>query len=216
MITFNNVGRAYRNKNGEIQWVVRNFSARLPTGLSVGILARPDSGKTTLINLVAGNELPSEGSIKRGGLISWPFGFKALLNNRLNGRQNLRFLTDSYGCDFKKAYDFVADFSNINKYMDTPLSRYTPDMRHRFATGLFFAMNFDRYLVDDNFLAGSIEFRQKCIDYIDSQRDKISFFIATQNPQLVLKYCQVGGVLDKGQVTLYDSVPEAIKAFRNK
>jgi capsular polysaccharide transport system ATP-binding protein len=213
MIAFEKAGKAYRNRKGEISWVFRDFTALFPTGVSTGILSPRGQGKTTLIELAAGNEPPSEGRISRQGRISWPYGSKSSISNRLTGKQNLRFMTDVYGRNFGAAYDFVADFADLGRYLDAPVRQYNFEMRARLSISMLFAMDFDYILVDDAMDGGDNSFRKKCSEYIEANQDRLTFFIASSNPQIVTKYCQSAGVLNEGQLTLYDDVNEAISEF---
>lgn len=213
MISFENAGKAYRNRKGEVSWVFRNFSAVFPDGTNVGILTPRGQGKTTLISLAAGNEYASEGRVSRQGRISWPWGFKSNIAARLSGRQNLRFLTDVYGRNFGKAYDFVAEFSDLGRYLDMPMRQYNNEMKARLSISALLAMDFQHILVDDSMEGGDNTFRKKCAQYLEDNRDRLTFFIATSNVAVVSKYCQVAGVLNEGRLMLYDSMEEAIEEF---
>lgn len=213
MISFENAGKAYRNRKGAISWVLRNIDASFLDGRSTGILAPHGQGKSTLIALAAGNEPPSEGRIYRQGRVSWPFGFKGNLSNKLTGRQNLRFLTDVYGRNFGQAYDFVQEFCDLGRYLDAPLKQYNNEMRQRFSIGALFAMQFDYLLVDETMEGGDSAFRKKCAHYLEDNLDRLTFFMATSNVALVSKYCQSAGVLNHGRLTLYESVDDAVEEF---
>jgi capsular polysaccharide transport system ATP-binding protein len=179
----------------------------------MGILATRGQGKSTLIELAAGNEAPSEGRIYRQGRISWAYNAKNVISNRLTGRQNVRFLSDVYGQDFSYAYDFVAEFSDLGRYLDSSLRNYNAEMKSRLSISALFAMGFDYILVDDNLEGGDNSFRRKCSEHIEENKDRLKFLFATSNPQLITKYCQSAGVLNDGKLTICDSVDEAIETF---
>jgi capsular polysaccharide transport system ATP-binding protein len=213
MILFDNAGKAFRNRKGEISWILRNISETFPSDENVGILAPSGQGKSTLINLTAGNELPSEGRVLRHTRVSWPYSFRGNVSNKLTGRQNLRFLCDVYGRNFTDAYDFVAEFSDLGRYLDMSLKSYSNEMKWRLSISALFAMNFDCILVDDSMDGGDASFRRRCGQHIAENKDRLSFFIATSNPALVSKYCQTAGVLNDGKLTMYASIDEATAAF---
>jgi capsular polysaccharide transport system ATP-binding protein len=213
MISFERAGKAYRNRKGVIGWIFRDLDVTFADGRNVGILAPQGQGKSTLISLAAGNEAPSEGRIVRRGRVSWPFGSKVNLSSKLSGKQNLRFLTDVYGRNFGQAYDFMAGFCDLGRQLDAPMKQYTNEMRNRFAIGALFALDFDHILVDDSMEGGDAAFRRKCVQYIEENRDRLTFLMATGNPALVNKYCQQAGVLNEGRLVLYDTVEEAIEEF---
>ena len=135
MIRFVNVGKAFRQRRNKDQlvWPIRNFNATIERGESTAILALEGTGKTTLIGLVSGSENPTEGEIVRTGHISWPASFRGMINPRMTARQNLRFLCDTYGHDFRAAHDFVQEFAELGRYMDLLVKQCNNDQRHRLA-----------------------------------------------------------------------------------
>lgn len=216
MIRFVKAGKAYRarrNRN-ELVWPLRNFTATIERGESTAILALEGGGKTTLIDLVAGSETPTEGEILRTGHISWPASFRGMINPRMTARQNLRFLCDTYGHDFRAAHDFVQDFAELGRYMDLLVKQCSNEQRHRLAIAVLFAMNFEFILVDDTFEAGDAAFRRKVSAFIDDNDDRITFFMATSSARLAERYCKHAGILLDGAVTFYDSMAEAVETFR--
>lgn len=216
MIRFDNAGKAFRARRNREQlvWPIRNFSATIRQGESTAILALEGSGKTTLIGLVAGTENPTEGEIIRTGHISWPASFRGMINPRMTARQNLRFLCDTYGHDFRAAHDFVQDFAELGRYMDLLVKQCSNDQRHRLAIAVLFAMNFEFILVDDTFEAGDAPFRRRVQEFIEDNGDRITFFMATSSARLAERYCKRVGILTGGGVTFYDSMQEGVSVFR--
>ena len=217
MIHFDNVGKAFRHRRNrrELVWPLRNFTATIRHGESTAILAPEGGGKTTLIDLVAGTEMPTEGQITRTGHISWPASFRGMINPRMTGRQNLRFLTDTYGHDFRAAFDFVQDFAELGRSMDQLVKQCSNEQRHRLAISLLFAMNFEFILVDETFEGGDAAFRRKVSDYLDDNQGRVALFMATNSIRLAERYCPRIGLLREGQVTFYDTAEEAIAIFRS-
>jgi capsular polysaccharide transport system ATP-binding protein len=170
-------------------------------------------GKTTLIDLVSGSETLTEGTIHRTGHISWAVSNRSMFSAKMTGRQNLRFLTDCYGRNFKAAYDFLMDFSELGRYIDLPMKQYSGDQRYRLALTSILAMNFDFILVDDVFESGDFTFRKKIFEYVQENQANFTFLMATSNTKLVDRYCKRAGVLDQGTVVFYDSIQEAKDAF---
>jgi capsular polysaccharide transport system ATP-binding protein len=215
LIHFDNVGKAYKSRKdkGEIIWPIRDFSATIVNGESTAILVPEGGGKTTLIDLVAGSELLTEGSITRGGHISWPASYRGIVNPKMTGKQNLRFLTDCYGRNFAAAYEFLQEFSELGRFVDLPVRQYSNEQRHRLALTSLLAMNFEFILIDETFEAGESSFRRRMVEYVKDNIDSMTFFMATGNTRLVERYCQRAGILSEGAVTFYPSVAEAIEAF---
>lgn len=216
MIRFVNAGKAYRSRRNrrELVWQLRNFTATIGKGESTAIFAADESDRKTLIDIVTGTEPLTEGEIIRTGHISWPASFRGMINMRMTGRQNLRFLTDTYGHDFGAAIDFVTDFTEIGRQMDQPVRQISGEQKNRLAMGMLLAMNFEFILVDEVFEAGDPRFRLKVGDYIDSNQDRITFLMATSNIRLAQRYCTRAGILRNGEVELFENMGKASRIFR--
>jgi capsular polysaccharide transport system ATP-binding protein len=216
LIGFEQAGRGFKINNGQINWVLRDITAVIPNGISVVILGKPNSGKSTLINLVAGNDVPSEGRILRQGRFSWPFWFKNNLNFKLTYKQNLRFYCDIYGRDFRRAYAFVDEFGEIGRSMDQTLKTGSNDLRNRFMLASFLAMEFSYFLVDENLNMGDVRLRAKLSAYIEQNRDRFNFFIATSDARLAKAYADLVAVLEGGQLKFFNSVEDGVAYFENE
>jgi capsular polysaccharide transport system ATP-binding protein len=216
MIRFENVGKAFhgRRNRKELVWPIRHLTGSVERGESTAVLALEGSGKTTLINLVSGSEQPTEGQIFRSGHISWPANFRGMINPRMTGRQNLRFLTDTYGHDFRAALDFVQEFAELGKYVDMIVRQCSNEQRNRLAISILFAMNFEFILVDETFEGGDSTFRRRVTRYIEDNQDRITFFMATSSARLAERYCRRGAVLMDGEIRFFDTIAEAATVFR--
>ena len=216
MILFDNVGKAFRSRKDkrELIWPVRNFTTEVRQGESTGILVPEGGGKTTLIDLVSGSEIPTEGEIVRKGGMSWPVSYRGAMSGKMTGKQNLRFLADCYGRNYSAAYDFLVEFSELGRYVDMPLKTYSNEQRNRLAISMLFAMDFKLIIVDDVFESGDGRFRRKLASYIEENKSNITFFMATGSVRLIEQYCQRAGVLKDGTVTFYDTKQEAIAVFQ--
>jgi capsular polysaccharide transport system ATP-binding protein len=216
MIRFINAGKAFRSRRNkrELVWQLRNFTATIPKGESTAIYSANETDRTTLIDLVAGTELLTEGEIIRTGHISWPASYRGMISSKMTGRQNLRFLTDTYGHDFNAAFDFLTDFTEIGRQMDQPVRQISGEQRNRLAIGILLAMNFEFILIDEVFEAGDAGFRTKIGEFIDSNRDKITFLMATSNIRLAQRYCSRAGILRNGEVELFENMGKASRIFR--
>ena len=213
MIDFENVGKAFRRKNGEYMWVFRHLNAQFKANTNVGILAAHGSGKTTLINLIAGNETPSEGRLIKRAMFSWPYSFRNNITAKLTGRQNLRFLTEVYGRNFDTVLDFVCDFAELGRIVDTSLRRWTPDQRIRLSVASLLAMGFDCVLIDDDIPTRDGSFRRRVLQFLEDNRDEICLIIATSDTAFVSRYCDVGVILDRRGLTIAPTVGAAVEQY---
>ena len=101
MIELSRICKSYSLPRGNRKDVLRDASITFRPGVNMGILGLNGQGKSTLIRIISGSELPDSGTIKRKGRVSWPIGFTGGFNGSLTGRENLRF-TVSTGLTFEK------------------------------------------------------------------------------------------------------------------
>lgn len=213
MIALDNVGKAYRDRRGQIQWVFRNLNAVFGDDDYHAVLAPRGQGKTTLLNTICGNETLSEGKIHRTARISYPADFRAALSQKLTGRQNIRFLSDVYGVSFAQALDFCAAFSELGRQMDLPLKSYSNQTRGRFMVSAVLSLGFKHILIDDTINVGDMKFRRKCLQYLQDSRDRLAVLIATSDADYAARLCTSASVLHEGKLTLFDNFEEARMVF---
>ncbi|MGI9393450.1 MAG: ABC transporter ATP-binding protein, partial [Boseongicola sp.] len=161
MIEFSNVSKSFWT--GERRKVILDrASFRVELGNSLGILAPNGTGKTTLINMMAGLEKPDEGAIIRRSRISFPLGFMGGVIGRLSAMENARYIARLYGKDPDYLEAFCRWVCGLNEYFDMPVGTYSAGMKARFSFSLLLALDFDIYLIDEGMPATTdAEFNRK-------------------------------------------------------
>ncbi|TCO73915.1 ABC transporter ATP-binding protein [Rhodovulum euryhalinum] len=190
--------------------ILDRVSFRVEVGNSLGILAPNGTGKTTLINMMAGLEKPDEGRINRLCRISFPLGFMGGVVNRHTGTENARYIARLYGLD----PDYVEAFSRwlcgIGEYYDMPLGTYSQGMRARFTFSLMLALDFDIYLIDEGMPSTTdVEFNRKAGAILRERLESTTVVIVSHQPATLEKFCRSAAVLHHGQLHLFDSLDEA-------
>ncbi|MDX8349441.1 ABC transporter ATP-binding protein [Cognatiyoonia sp. IB215446] len=218
MIVFDKLTKRYPLQGGGHVTILEEFSGIVPEGVNIGILGRNGAGKSTMMRLIAGSEQPTSGSIYRDGRISWPLGFSGGLHPALTGRQNMRFIADLYDQDLGDIVTFVEDFAEIGRFIDQPVGSYSSGMRARLSFGISMALEFDYYLIDEVIGVGDASFRQKCDDVLTLRRQTTSIFLVSHSARLLRQFCDIGGVIQNGKLTFYETLEEAIEvhAFNQK
>ncbi|MGQ0672808.1 MAG: ABC transporter ATP-binding protein [Hyphomicrobium sp.] len=212
MIAFENVTKSYRIRDSR-KYVLRDFSAVLPKR-NIGILGPNGAGKSTLLRLIAGSVTADSGSIRRQGRISWPLGFSGAFNGTLSGAENVRFIARIFGEDTERVSAFVEEFSELGSFYMMPVASYSSGMRARFAFGVSMAIAFDWYLVDEITAVGDQRFRRKCLETFRNRLTHSSIIMVSHSMRTIRDYCQIGGVLENGSLSLFDSLEEAIERYR--
>ncbi|MTI16709.1 ABC transporter ATP-binding protein [Rhodobacteraceae bacterium RKSG542] len=209
MIEFKNVRKTYRLKGVE-KVIIENLTMKFPKGKNIGIVGHNGAGKSTLMRLIAGAELPDEGTIKRHVKVSWPLGFAGGFSGNMTGIENIRFVARMYGEDTERMIDFVEDFSELGASMRLPISTYSSGMRARLAFGVSMAIDFKYYLIDEVTAVGDARFKKKCDEVFQSKLEKSNIIMISHSDGTLKKLCNVGCLLHEGKLTMYDDLNEAL------
>jgi len=168
MLEFVNVSKSFWTGT-QRKVILDRVSFRVELGHSLGILAPNGTGKTTLINMMAGLEKPDEGEIYRGCKISFPLGFMGGVVGRHTGRENCRYIARMYGLEPDYVESFCRWLCGIEEYFDMPIGTYSQGMRQRFTFSLMLALDFDVYLIDEGMpQTTDVEFNRKAGEILRS------------------------------------------------
>lgn len=209
MIRLENLTKLYYTK-GRRNLVADRLNAEFPTGSSVGLLGRNGAGKSTLLRMIAGTALPSSGRVVSDGTISWPVGFAGSFHGDLTGAQNVRFVARIYGVDTNELVDYVDDFADLGPKYHLPFASYSSGMRSRLAMGCSMGIYFDTYLVDEVTSVGDAEFREKSQRVFADRMAKSSAIVVSHSMPMIKRLCSIGAVLDRGRLSVFNDIDEAI------
>jgi capsular polysaccharide transport system ATP-binding protein len=212
VIELSDVTKSYQTRSGS-NVVLDRISFTFPPRTNIGILGKNGSGKSTLLRVIAGTEQPDSGTIRWGGLVSWPIGFSGGFNGSLSGEENCRFVARIYGADIDEVVGFTMDFSELGEYFHMPVRTYSSGMRSRLGFGLSMAIQFDVYLVDEVTAVGDANFQAKCRKAFEERSDRSSVIIVSHQMNTVRAYCERCAVLKNGKLSVFDSVDAASKEY---
>lgn len=210
MIEFIDVHKEYRLR-GVTKVILDGLTLRLPPDKNVAILGQNGAGKSTVMRLIAGAELPDRGRIKRNAKVSWPLGFSGGFNGQMTGMENIRFVARMYGEDTEEIIDFVKDFSELGESIKLPVKTYSSGMKARLAFGVSMAIDFSFYLIDEVTAVGDTRFRKKCNEMFKNKLANSRIIMISHGVGTIRRFCDAGCVLDNGRLTLYDDVEDAIR-----
>jgi capsular polysaccharide transport system ATP-binding protein len=194
--------------------ILDRASFRVDLGQSFGILAPNGTGKTTIVNMMAGLEKPDEGEIRRGCRISFPLGFMGGVVNRHTATENARFVARLYGLDPDEVEAFCRWVCGIDEYFDMPVGTYSAGMRARFTFSLLLALDFDIYLIDEGMPSTTdVDFNRRAGSILrDRLRDK-TVIVVSHQPATLEKFCRRAAVLRDGQLHMFDTLEEAKRLY---
>lgn len=213
MLEFSNVSKSFWTGT-QRKVILDDVSFRVELGHSMGILAPNGTGKTTLINMMAGLEKPDEGEIRRGCKISFPLGFVGGVIGRISAMENSRYIAKIYGMDPDYVEAFCRWLCNLGEYFEQPLGTYSSGMKARFSFALMLALDFDMYLIDEGMPGTTdVEFNKKAGAILQERLATTTIVIVSHQPRTLEKYARSAAVLSKGQLYMFDTLEEAKQLY---
>lgn len=213
MIEFRNVSKSFWTGR-QRKVILDRASFRVRLGNSLGILAPNGTGKTTLINMIAGLERPDEGEILRNCRISFPLGFMGGILTKLSAQENARYIAGLYGIDPDYLEAFCRWLCDLGEYFDQPVGTYSSGMRARLSLALLLALDFDVYLIDEGMpTATDPEFNRKAGAILRQRLETATVIIVSHQAQTLEKFCRSAAVLLNGKLHMFDTLEEARQLY---
>ncbi len=213
MIEFDTVSKSFWTGRSR-KVILDRASFRVELGNSLGILAPNGTGKTTIINMMAGLEKPDEGTITRTCRVSFPLGFMGGMVPKHTARENARFIARLYGLDPDYLEAFSRWLTGIGEYFDMPVGTYSQGMRARFSLSLLLALEFDIYLIDEGMPSTTDpEFNRKAGSVLKERLEKSTVVVVSHKPSTLEKFCRSAAVVRDGQFMMFDTLEEARSVY---
>lgn len=190
--------------------ILDSASFRVELGNNLGILAPNGTGKTTLVNMMAGLEKPDEGEIRRGCRVSFPLGFMGGVINKHSGTENARYIARLYGLDPDYVEAFCRWLAGIEEYFDMPVGTYSSGMRARFCFSLMLALDFDIYLIDEGMpTTTDVAFNRRAGAILAERLGEATVVIVSHQASTLERFCNSAAVLRNGQLYMFDTLEAA-------
>jgi capsular polysaccharide transport system ATP-binding protein len=217
MIYFDNMSKYYPTKQGR-HYVFQNVNIALPTDSNIAVLGPNGVGKSTLIRMMGGADMPNKGRIHSTKNISWPLGLQGGLQGSMSGRENTRFVARIHGFKNTKPIEQqVADFAEIGKFFDEPVKTYSSGMKSKVTFGLSMAFdfNFDVLLLDELSAVGDANFRKKSEALLKARFGKTKLIMVSHSIPELKKNCQAGLLIQDKSLHYFANIDEAIKEYQD-
>ena len=213
MIEFVNVSKSFWTGQSR-KVILDQASFRIELGNSMGILAPNGTGKTTIINMMAGLEHADEGRIIRTSKISFPLGVVGGINRRQTAQENARFIARLYGLDPDYVEAFCRYLCDIKEYFEMPVATFSQGMRARFMFALMLSLDFDIYLIDEGMPSTmDANFNRRAGEILHQRLEHGTVVIVSHKPQVLEAYCKSAAVLRDGRLYMFDSLKEARELY---
>ncbi|QPH52402.1 ABC transporter ATP-binding protein [Pontivivens ytuae] len=213
MIEFRNVSKSYWT-GVRRKVILDRATFRVDLGQSLGILAPNGTGKTTLINMMAGLTRPDEGIIRRESRISFPMGFMGVVDAKLSGAENARFAGHFYGVDPDYVEAFCRWMCDLEEYFEQPVSTYSSGMKGRLSLALLLSLDFDIYLVDEGMpTMADAEFVRKAGEVFRERLKHATLVMVSHMPRQLEAYAERAAVLQDGRLHFFDTLEDAKQMY---
>jgi lipopolysaccharide transport system ATP-binding protein len=198
-------------------WALQDVNFALNQGESLALVGANGAGKTTILKLLANITKPTSGSIEIDGQLSALIELGAGFHPDLTGRENIYLNGTILGLSHKQIasrFDEIVAFSEIERFIDTPVKRYSSGMLVRLGFAVASCIEPDILLVDEVLAVGDASFQQKCMARIrDLMKEGTSIIFVSHNFYLVQAVCSRALYLDQGQVKYRGNTRDVIDVY---
>lgn len=222
------IGREVRNLTrankvrtvNEDFWALKDISFEINPGDAVGIIGRNGAGKSTLLKLLSRITEPSTGRIEINGRIASLLEVGTGFHPELTGRENI-FLNGAIlgmsRSEIKRKFDEIVDFSGVQKFLDTPVKRYSSGMYVRLAFSVAAHLEPEILVVDEVLAVGDAEFQKKCLGKMNevSHQEGRTVLFVSHNMRAIQDLCQKSIYLQNGRILDIGPTDQVIEHYLN-
>lgn len=207
------------HKQPDYVWALRDVNLEVKQGEVLGIIGKNGAGKSTLLKILSKVTLPSSGQVKIKGRIASLLEVGTGFHAELTGRENIYLNGAILGMtrsEIKSKIDEIIDFSDIERYIDTPVKRYSSGMYVRLAFAVAAHLEPEILIVDEVLAVGDAEFQKKCLGKMQnvSSAGRTVIFVS-HDMQAVSRLVKKCILLQNGMIALYDDKDKVIDAYLN-
>jgi lipopolysaccharide transport system ATP-binding protein len=198
-------------------WALRNVDFEVAEGEVVGIIGRNGAGKSTLLKILSRITAPTEGHVQVRGRVGSLLEVGTGFHPELTGRENI-FLSGAVigmrRAEVTRQLDQIVDFAGVEKFLETPIKRYSSGMYLRLAFSVAAHLQADVLLVDEVLAVGDAEFQKKCLGRMAEigATGRTVLFVSHSMPSL-LRLCRRIVLLDRGGVVADGEAHEVVRTY---
>jgi lipopolysaccharide transport system ATP-binding protein len=199
-------------------WALKDINFEVGQGDRIGIIGRNGAGKSTLLKVLSRITEPTSGKIAINGRVASLLEVGTGFNGELTGRENI-FLNGAilgmHRAEIKKKFDEIVNFSGVEKFLDTPVKRYSSGMYVRLAFAVAAHLEPEILVVDEVLAVGDAEFQKKCIGKMQnvSQVEGRTVLFVSHNMAAIESLCQEVILLEGGKQIFKGATKEGISKY---
>ena len=209
----------FRRKRFELFDALHSLDFEIPQGEAVGIIGRNGAGKSTLLKLLTRITAPTTGRIELAGRIGSLLEVGTGFHPELTGRENIFLNGTLLGMrrrEIIRRFDEIVDFSGVEKFLDTPVKRYSSGMYVRLAFAVAAHLDTEILAIDEVLAVGDAEFQRKSIAKMrDAAADGRTVLFVSHQMQTVMNLCTSALFLQSGRLAFQGDVDSAMANYRD-
>lgn len=212
------IGEAdYGNREGEYVWALREVSFEVQEGEILGIIGRNGAGKSTLLKILSRVTAPTSGQVKVKGRVGSLLEVGTGFHPELTGRENVYLNGAILGmrrAEIDRQFDEIVEFSGVEKFIDTPVKRYSSGMYVRLGFAVAAHLDPEILVVDEVLAVGDASFQKKCLGKMKdvSQSGRTVLFVS-HNMATMARLCERIILLDSGKLVKDGSSESVIATY---
>ena len=205
--------------DSEYVWALRDINFKVEQGDVVGIIGKNGAGKSTLLKLLSKVTTPTTGTIRARGRIASLLEVGTGFHGEMTGRENIYLNGAIMGMtkqEIDRKLDEIVDFSGCERYLDTPVKRYSSGMTVRLGFAVAAHLDPEILVVDEVLAVGDAEFQKKAIGKMQdiSHGEGRTVLFVSHNMESVQRLCHTGLLLENGEIAYMGSVTNTIATYQ--
>ncbi len=201
-----------------VVWSLKDINFDIEQGDAVGIIGRNGAGKSTLLKLLSRVTAPTTGSIKIKGRVASLLEVGTGFHPELTGLENIYLNGSILGMrkrEIDRKLEEIVDFSGVERYIDTPVKRYSSGMSVRLAFAVAAHLESEILIVDEVLAVGDAEFQKKCLGKMEDvgKREGRTILFVSHNMSAVQELCKKGVQIHNGEIVFRGDMMECISHY---
>ena len=199
-------------------WALKNVSFEIRRGDRVGIIGRNGAGKSTLLKILSRITEPTKGRVEICGRLASLLEVGTGFHPELTGRENIYLNGAILGMrrrEIRSKFDEIVDFAEVEKFLDTPVKRYSSGMYVRLAFAVAAHLEPEILVVDEVLAVGDAQFQSKCFNKIEGDKGKKdqTILFVSHNTDALRRLCDKGCLIENGQLRYFGEIENSLSMY---
>jgi lipopolysaccharide transport system ATP-binding protein len=211
------ISRLPASTRSEDFWAVKDVSFEIKSGQAVGIIGRNGAGKSTLLKLLSRITAPTTGRMELNGRVASLLEVGTGFHPELTGRENIYLngaILGMHRAEIKRKFDEIVTFAEVERFLDTPVKRYSSGMYMRLAFAVAAHLEPEILIVDEVLAVGDSAFQKKCLGKMSevSSEGRTVLFVS-HNMDAIMRLCSRAILLQKGSIIDTGSARDVVNRY---